>query len=188
MSNLDRLLSHASQGGAALSAELLPLVYDELRHLAARRLSGNRAVTLQATELVHEAWVKLSSADLPLWNDRAHFFRAAALAMRRIIVDRAREKAALKRGQGQVPLDLSTLDIAAVTPDERVLMVDDALTRLEKESPESARLITLKFFGGLTNEELADSEGVAERTIRRRWDFAKARLYHLLSETPPPAP
>lgn len=183
MSELERILGSASRDGEAVSSELLPLVYDELRHLAAQRLSGVEAVTIQATDLVHEAWVRLGGDESKSWNDRAHFFRAAAQAMRRILVDRARAKATLKRGEGKATLDLGSIEIADVSPDERVLMVDEALERLESEHPESARIITLKFFGGLTEQEIAASEGVAERTVRRRWEFAKARLFHIIRDS-----
>ena len=182
MSELERILEESSRSGEAVSAELLPLVYDELRHLAAQRLSGAGAVTFQPTDLVHEAWVRLGGDEEKSWNDRAHFFRAAAQAMRRILVDRARQKAALKRGEGKPSLELESLEVAEATQDDRVLMVDEALERLESEHPESARLITLKFFGGLTELEIAASEGVSERTVRRRWEFAKVRLFHLMQE------
>lgn len=186
VSELKRILENASRDGEAVSAELLPLVYDELRHLAANRLSGGGGqLTFQPTELVHEAWVRLGGDAEKTWNDRTHFFRAAAQAMRRILVDRAREKASLKRGEGKPKLTLDEIDVADVSEDERVLMVDEALQLLQVEHPESARLITLKFFGGLTESEIAASEGVAERTVRRRWEFAKVRLYHLIHAMQP---
>ncbi|MEO5714221.1 MAG: ECF-type sigma factor [Luteolibacter sp.] len=182
MSELERILGNVSRDGEALSAELLPLVYDELRDLAARRLSGAGGATFQATELVHEAWVRLGGNDDKSWNDRAHFFRAAAQAMRRILVDRARTKSALKRGAGKACLSLDEIEVLEVPQDERVLLVDEALEHLELENPECARLVILKFFGGLTDVEIAASEGVGERTIRRRWEFAKVRLFHLIQE------
>lgn len=180
---LERMLEEASRNGGSVSSELLPLVYDELRHLAAQRLSGSGGVTFQPTDLVHEAWVKLGGTEVQTWNDRAHFFRAAAQAMRRILVDRVREKATIKRGQGSVHLSLENLEVAEITRDERVLMVDEALERIEVEHPESARIITLKFFGGLTEFEIAASEGVAERTVRRRWEFARSLLFHMIRES-----
>jgi RNA polymerase sigma factor (TIGR02999 family) len=182
MSELERILGNASRNGDAVSSELLPLVYDELRHLAAQRLSGASAVTFQPTDLVHEAWVRLGDREDKSWNDRAHFFRAAAQAMRRILVDRARAKSALKRGEGMRNLQLGSVEVAEIGLDDRVLLVDEALERLESEHPESARLITLKFFGGLTDIEIATSEGISERTVRRRWEFAKMRLFHLMRE------
>lgn len=159
------------------------MLYDELRNLAAGYMSReNAGQTLQATALVHEAWLRLSKEDARMWSDRAHFFRAAAQAMRYILVDRARAKASAKRGAKAETLDIQTLDLAEATMDERVLLVDDALHRLEKENPESARVISLKFFGGLTEKEIAAMDGVDERTIRRRWAFARTRLFQMLRE------
>ena len=137
--------------------------------------------TLQATALVHDAWLRLSK-NPRLWNDRAHFFRVAALEMRRILVERARAKASLKRGGGKMErLDLAKADLVDSKPDDRVLLVDEMLCRLEELDPDSAKIITLKFFGGLTNREIAESEGVAERTVERRWAFARTRLYEMMS-------
>ena len=138
--------------------------------------------SLQATALVHEAWLKLTKEDARLWNDRAHFFRAAALAMRHILVDRARAKARQKRGIKTETLSLDELDLAAVAIDDRILLVDEVMDRLEKEDPESARVVTLKFFGGLTNKEIASMDGVAERTIEPQWAYAKALLFRLIRE------
>lgn len=161
------------------------MVYDELRNFA-KRLMTNGALqcTLQTTALVHEAWLKLSGNEERIWSDRAHFFRTAAQAMRHILVDRARAKMSLKRGSNAdvIDIDATGLDIAETTPDERVLMVDEMLDRLEKEDPESARVISLKFFGGLTNREVAAMDGVTERTVERQWAFAKARLFRMLRE------
>lgn len=138
--------------------------------------------TLQATALVHEAWIKLSGDDERSWSDRAHFFRAAAQAMRHIVVDRARAKASLKRGENPQLLDIQVhgLDVADVSLDERVLLVNEMLNRLEQEDPESVRVITLKFFGGVTNKEIATMDGVAERTVERHWAYAKAKLFQMI--------
>ncbi len=140
--------------------------------------------TLQATALVHEAWIKLSGDEARIWSDRSRFFRTAAQAMRHILVDRARAKMSLKRGSNVDIVDIHAagLDIAETTIDERVLMVDEMLNRLEKADPESARVITLKFFGGLTNKEVAAMDGVTERTVERQWAFAKARLFRMIRE------
>lgn len=140
--------------------------------------------TLQATALVHEAWIKLSGDQERSWSDRSHFFRAAAQAMRHILVDRARAKASLKRGENPELLDISIhgLDVADTTPDERVLLVDEMMNRLEQEDPESVRVISLKFFGGLTNKEIAAMDGVAERTVERHWAYAKTLLYQMIRE------
>jgi RNA polymerase sigma factor (TIGR02999 family) len=172
--NADRLiLESASKTDRSLSNELLPLVYDELRNVARERMSNIPAgQTLQPTALVHEAWLKLSGGDGRKWNDRTHFFRAAVQAMRQILVDRARAKASRKR----------TLDLADSSLEERVLLVDEMLKRLEEDEPDSVRLITLKFFGGLTNHEIAAMDGVAERTVERHWSYAKTLLYQMIRE------
>jgi RNA polymerase sigma factor (TIGR02999 family) len=178
----------ASGGGdnRPVSSELLPLVYDELRTLASRRLRDDEAgQTLQPTALVHEAWLRIEGAGgsgESNWNDRAHFFRAAARAMRRIMVDRARAKASLKRGSNRQPLDIHSLEVADPPLDERVLLVDEMLGRLEQEDPESARIISLKFFGGLTNREVAAMEGIGERSVERQWAYAKARLFQMIRD------
>ncbi len=138
--------------------------------------------TLQATALVHEAWLKISGDEERSWSDRAHFFRAAAQAMRHILVDRARAKARLKRGENAELLDIQVhgLEVADTTLDERVLLVDEMMSRLEQEDPDSVRVISLKFFGGLTNKEIATMDGVAERTVERHWAYARARLYQMI--------
>jgi RNA polymerase sigma factor (TIGR02999 family) len=165
------------------SDELLPLVYDELRHLASMRMARERpGQTLQATALVHEAWLKLSGNKEHDWCDRAHFFRAAATAIRRILVDRAREKSAIKRGERAERLDIADLELVDTGRDDRVLLVDEMLERLEAEDPDSARVVSLKFFGGLTETEIARIIGVTDRTVRRQWAYAKARLFQMIQE------
>jgi RNA polymerase sigma factor (TIGR02999 family) len=184
------ILERAHAGDQPVSAELLPLLYDELRNLAAGYMAREApGQTMQATALVHEAWLRLSSEDARLWSDRAHFFRAAAQAMRHILVDRARAKARLKRGAKAETLDIHELDLAQATMDERVLLVDEMLHRLEIENPEIARVISLKFFGGLTEKEIATINGVTERTVRRQWAFARTRLFQMFrEENSPKAP
>lgn len=168
---------------ALRSEELLPLVYDELRQLAAARMAGERpGQTLQPTALVHEAWMRLSDQDGRNWNDRAHFFRAAAQAMRRILVDRAREKSSLKRGEGVKALDIAEFDLADTNRDDRVLLIDEMLERLEGEDPDGARVVSMKFFGGLTEKEIAEIHCVTERTVRRQWAYARARLFQMIQE------
>lgn len=159
------------------------MVYDELRNLAKKRISKQEpGETLQATALVHEAWIKISGDEERSWSDRAHFFRAAAQAMRHILVDRARAKGSVKRGENVEVLDIQVhgLEVADTTVDERVLLVDEMMSRLEKEDPDSVRVISLKFFGGLTNKEIAAMDGVAERTVERHWAYAKTRLYQMI--------
>jgi RNA polymerase sigma factor (TIGR02999 family) len=156
-------------------------VYDELRTLAEKRLSKEDAgQTLQATALVHEAWLSLAGQEDRAWSNRAHFFRAAAQAMRHILVDRARAKASLKRGSKPELIDIDDVEIADTSNDERVLLVHEMMTRLEQEDPETGRLISLKFFGGLTNKEIAAMERVTERTVERHWAFAKAKMFRMI--------
>lgn len=185
MSDLGKILAAAERTGRPVSEELLPLVYDELKALAARRIAGEApGQTLQATALVHEAWLSLSKDEERSWNDRAHFFRAAALAMRRILVGRARAKSRVKRGANPISLSLSEIDVADETQEARILQVDEVLDRLEQEDADSARVVTLKFFGGLTNAEIAAMDGVTERTVERKWAYARGRLYQMIRQEP----
>lgn len=183
------ILSKPQQVPNFLSADLLPLVYDELRNIARERMANQAdGQTLQPTALVHEAWMKLSSEDNRIWNDRTHFFRAAVQAMRQVLVDRARAKATRKRTIHEDAFELQSLNLADASVDERVLLVDEMLTRLEKDDPESVRIISLKFFGGLTNREIAAMDGVTERTIERHWAYSKALLYQMILEETLDAP
>ena len=164
------------QGGA--SEELLPLVYEELRRLAAARMARESpGQTIQATVLVHEAWLQLAGDGNRHWQNRAHFFGAAADAMRRILIDNARRKARLKHGGGQARVDIADVQVAKKTPDDDVLLINEALQQLEVEDPEKARIVVMKFFGGLTNQEVAENMGISERTVDRQWAAAKARLF-----------
>ena len=183
MDDLAKIFEQASASGRPVAAELLPLVYDELRNLASKRMSEQGpGETLQATALVHEAWLRLTRDEARDWNDKAHFFRAAAQAMRHILVNRAHAKATYKRGSNQKPLDISELDVADTSPDDRILLVDEMLKKLEIEDPESARVVTLKFFGGLTNQEIAEMDGVGLRTVERHWAYARGWLYDMIFE------
>ena len=153
MSDLTLILQAVGRGDEKSSEKLLPLVYAELRQLAAMRMARDAAgQTLQPTALVHEAWLRLVNEGDRTWNNRAHFFRAAALAMRRILVDRARNKSSLKRGGGRERVNIEDVELAASSTDDRVLLVDEAVTRLEAEDPESARVVTLKFFRRLDEQ------------------------------------
>ena len=181
MSDITLLLDAVARGESSASEDLLPLVYDELRRLASARMAGEAAgQTLQATALVHEAWLRLVKVEGRTWRNRAHFFRSAAQAMRRILVDRARHKLSLKRGGGLERVSIDDVDLAATTTDDRVLLVDQGLEQLEKEDPESARVITLKFFAGLTNQEVAKILGITERSVERQWAYAKASLFEMI--------
>ena len=175
---ITQVLSAVSRGEAGAAQDLLPLVYEELRRLAeARMAQEGSGHTLQATALVHEAWLRLVKEGDKTWANRALFFAAAAEAMRRILIENVRRKSRLKRGGGQlVRVDLSEIDLAENTPDDRVLLIDEALERLRAENPEAAKLVTMKFFAGMTNQEIADILGVTERTVERRWAFAKVWL------------
>jgi RNA polymerase sigma factor (TIGR02999 family) len=181
MSEITLMLQAVRRGERQASEELLPLVYNELRHLAAARMAQEAAgQTLQATALVHEAWLRMVGERDQGWQNRAHFFGAASEAMRRILVDNARHKARIKHGGGQVRLDIDDLELSGSTPDEKVLLINEALEQLQKEDPEKARIVVMKFFGGMTNQEVAENLGVTERTIERQWAYAKAWLFQLI--------
>lgn len=181
MSDITLLLDSIARGERRASEDLLPLVYDELRRLAAGRMAGEAAgQTLQPTALVHEAWLRLVKEGSRTWRNREHFFRAAALAMRRILVDRARHKLSLKCGEGAAKLAIEDVDVAMTTVDDRVLLVDQSLERLEKEDPDSAQVIMLKFFAGLTNKEVAKLLGITERSVERHWAYAKTCLFEMI--------
>lgn len=178
MSDVTLVLDAINRGESQASEELLPLVYDELRRIAAARMAQESAGhTLQPTALVHEVWLRLTGGQKQSWENRAHFFGAAAEAMRRILIERARRKSRLKRGSGQALLDIADLDVIAVMPDDKILLVDEALEQLKLEDPEKSKVVMLKFFAGLTNEQVAEIMNVNERTVRRQWEFAKAWLF-----------
>jgi len=184
MSEITQMLGAVARGEAGAAQDLLPLVYDELRRLAAARMAQEAAgQTLQATALVHEAWLRLVNEGDRTWANQALFFAAAAEAMRRILIENVRRKSRLKRGGGQlIRIDLSEIDLAGDTPDDRVLLIDEALERLRTENPEAAQLVVMKFFAGMTNQEVAESLEVTERTVERRWVFAKAWLLRNIEE------
>ena len=168
-------------GNAKRSQELLPQVYAELRRLAASKLAAEApGQTLQPTALVHEAWLRLGGPTERSWADRAHFFAAAAEAMRRILVDNARRKQSQKHGGGLQRVDLTHLEVATPEDDSTVLAVSEALERLATEDPQCAELIKLRFFAGLPNVEAARILGMAERTAKRTWAYARSRLYEEL--------
>jgi RNA polymerase sigma factor (TIGR02999 family) len=180
---ITQVLQAIGRGEGQASEDLLPLVYAELRRLAAARMAQEAAgQTLQPTALVHEAWLQLVGSGDRTWENRAHFFGAAADAMRRILIDKARRKTTLRRGAGRERVEIEGMDLAAATPDDTVLLIDEALEWLEKEYPEQARIVVLKFFGGLTNTEAAETLGIGERSIERHWACAKARLFRWIKE------
>jgi len=182
MSDVTLILDAISRGESLASDTLLPLVYDELRKMAAARmLQESAGHTLQPTALVHEAWLRLGGGQDQSWQNRAHFFGAAAEAMRRILIDNARRKSAVKHGGGQERLNIDDLELGTSLPDEKVLMVNAALEQLEQEHPERAKIVILKYFGGMTNEEISKTLGIGERTVYRHWLCAKVWLFDKLS-------
>ena len=181
MSDVTRILDAVGSGNHQAADELMTLVYGELRKLAAHRMAQQPSgQTLQPTALVHEAWLRLMGNENPRFEGRGHFFAAAAEAMRRILIDRARQNLSLKRGAGVERVNLDDLEIAVAADDDTLLALDEALTTLRQEDPKSAEFIKLRFFAGLTNDEAAQALGIPERTARRRWSFARAWLHHEL--------
>jgi RNA polymerase sigma factor (TIGR02999 family) len=184
MHDVTRLLSAVRQGTLQASDDLFPLVYDELRRLANQKLTlETPGQTLQATALVHEAYLRLVGIDNPqCWENRGHFFAAAAEAMRRILIEAARRKAALKRGGDGVRLDLDQLSLAANEPEIDLLSLDEALTELEQHHPQAAELVKLRFFAGLTHTDAAEALGIERRAADRLWLLAKTWLFRHLSQ------
>jgi RNA polymerase sigma factor (TIGR02999 family) len=178
MNDVTRILSNIAQGDGRAAGELLPLVYDELRKLAAARMAAEApGNTLSATALVHEAYLRLvGPEDAEQWDHRGHFFAAAAEAMRRILVDRARRKAAARHGGELARIDLEPELAAAPEVHEDLVALDEALDRLAAEYPQQAELVKLRYFGGLTLPEAAAALGLSERTAGRHWAFARAWL------------
>jgi RNA polymerase sigma factor (TIGR02999 family) len=182
MSEVTRILSAIEEGDPHAAEQLLPLVYDELRQLAAAKLAQEKpGQTLQATALVHEAYLRLVDVDkAQQWNSRGHFFAAAAEAMRRILVDRAREKGRAKRGGGLQRLDVDAIALAsAVTPDQ-LLVIDEALAKLALDDPTAAQIVKLRYFAGLTVEEAGKALAIGTTTAYRHWNYARAWLYREL--------
>jgi RNA polymerase sigma factor (TIGR02999 family) len=176
MNDVTRILNAAQAGDPRASEELLPLVYDELRRLAGHKMSGESSGhTLQATALVHEAWLRLVGASQS-WENRAHFFAAAAEAMRRILVEHARRKMSQKRGSGAAHQELDESSIVVTAPPDELLAVSEALDKLAVEDPTAAELVKLRYFVGMTMEESAAAMGLAKRTAEGIWTYAKAWL------------
>ena len=176
MNDVTRVLQSLEQGDPRAAEELLPLVYDELRKLAAAKLAQEApGQTLQATALVHEAWLKLAGSNQPPWRGRAHFFGAAAEAMRRILIDKSRRKASQKRGADRAREELHD-SIQVRAPAAEILAVHDALDALAVEDPMAAEVVKLRYFVGMTIAEIADALGVSPRSADRHWAFARAWL------------
>jgi RNA polymerase sigma factor (TIGR02999 family) len=190
MNEVTRILSAIEQGDPSGAEQLLPLVYDELRRLAAQQLAQeNPGQTLQATALVHEAYLRLVDAEQARrWNSRGHFFAACAQAMRRILVENARRKRGHKHGGGRRRIDLADADRSYLSSDDEVLAVDDALERLAAEDAQAARLVQLRYFGGLSVEEAAELLGIARSTAYEHWAYARASLRLKLGADPDARP
>ena len=181
MSDLTQILERVEQGDQRAAEELLPLVYDELRRLAGHRMANEvQGHTLQPTALVHEAWLRLARENHNQFENRSHFFAAAAEAMRRILIEHARRKSAQRRGGGLERVDLEQIDIPEKATDATLVRVNEALAALEREDARAAELVKLRFFAGLSVEQAALALGVTDRTARRDWRFARAWLANAL--------
>ena len=190
MNDVTRILSAIEGGDPRAAAQLLPLVYDELRRLAAQRMSQEApGQTLQPTALVHEAYLRLVDADaLKHWDGRGHFFAAAAEAMRRILVENARRKQTDKHGGGLTRQDVANVNLPGPEPPEDLLALDEALKKLAALDPQKAELVKLRYFAGLTAEQAADALGVSYTTANRLWAYARAWLHQEMTGTRPAPP
>lgn len=178
MSEVTRILQSMESGDAKRADELLPLVYEELRKLAAAKMANESSTqTLQPTALVHEAWLRLTGNENIQWNGRAHFFGAAAEAMRRILIDNARRKRALRHGGNLQRMDIADIDVAAVEKEDELLAMNEALNELATVDKQKAELVKLRYFVGLTIDDVAQILGVSVPTANRWWVFARAWLY-----------
>ena len=178
MSEVTQILDRVQHGDLKAAEELLPLVYDELRKLAAVKMAQETpGQTLQATALVHEAWLRLTGNQNQPWNGRGHFFGAAAEAMRRILVERARKKARMRHGGELERVDLEHVTIATEDKDDTVLAIHEALEKLAAESPQKAEIVKLRYFTGMEHAEIAEALGISEPTVRRHWAYARSWLY-----------
>jgi len=178
VSDVTHFPAGAEPGQPPAAEELLPLVYEELRRLAAARMAQQPpGQTLQATALVHEAWLKLTEGREGSWRDRQHFFRTAAEAMRQILIDRARRKLRARHGGKAEHVDVETFEIAAPAKEEVLLDLDAALGELKAVAPERAEIVNLRFFAGLSEPEIAGILGISERSVQRQWSYARAWLF-----------
>jgi RNA polymerase sigma factor (TIGR02999 family) len=178
VSDVTHILEALGHGDPTAAAELLPLVYQDLRKLAALKMAGQAPVhTLQPTALVHEAWLRLAGNQPGRFDGRAHFYAAAAEAMRHILIDSARRKSAARHGGGQVRVDIEDVQIASLADDDELLAVHEVLDKLAAEDPQKAELTKLRYFVGLTDEEAAEVLGISVATAKRHWAYARAFLY-----------
>ena len=177
MGEITSILDQLRSGDAGAKDRLIPLVYEELRGMARSALRRERSGhSLQATDLVHESYLKLVAGADRSWEGRRHFFYAAAEAMRRVLIEHARSRTRVKRGGGRIRIDIASIDLAADHDFEQVLALDDAICRLESEDRQAADVVRLRFFAGLSVEETAEAMGISERTVKRDWAYARAWL------------
>jgi RNA polymerase sigma factor (TIGR02999 family) len=182
MADVTHILTAIEQGDAKAAEELLPLVYDELRRLASRKMLREQpGQTLQATALVHEAYIRLVGAESQNWNSRGHFFAAAAEAMRRILIENARRKQRLKRGGNQQRINFYDKDLLFEEPSDELIALDEALSKLAEIDKPKAELVKLRYFAGLTLEQAAEILMISSTTAKRHWTYAKAWLYGRIS-------
>jgi RNA polymerase sigma factor (TIGR02999 family) len=178
MSDVTQILTAIEQGDVKAADKLLPLVYEELCRLAAKKMSRESpGQTLQPTALVHEAYIRLVGSEAQNWKSRTHFFSAATEAMRRILIDNARRKQRLKRGGGQEEIDLENAEIAMETPSEEMIALDEALAKLESTDKQKADLVKLRYFAGLTLDQAAGILGLSKSMAKRHWTYIRAWLY-----------
>lgn len=185
MSEITRVLDEIQRGNERAAGELLPLVYEELRKLAAHKMASEApGQTLQPTALVHEAWLRLTGDESKTWDNRGHFFAAAAEAMRRILIERARAKSRLRRGSRAEHVPLEQVTIASDDPPDTVLAINEALVRLTVRDPFKAEVVKMRYFVGLSQDEIAQALGVSVPTVRRHWAIARAWLYAEIKSQP----
>lgn len=179
VTDVTRMLNAIEQGGTEATDKLIPLVYEELRRLAAQKMAQEKpGQTLQATALVHEAYIRLVDSEAQNWRSRTHFFTVAAEAMRRILIDNARRKKSLKRGGGQQTASLDNVEFAIEEPSEDIIALDEALEKLALEDPVKANLVKLRYFAGMTIEQAADILDISRATADRYWSYARVWLFH----------
>jgi RNA polymerase sigma factor (TIGR02999 family) len=183
MSDVTRILERVSKGDGSAAAELLPRVYDELRRVAAHKMSLQPpGQTLQATALVHEAYLRLVGSEEKRWESRRHFFSAAAEAMRHILIDRARRRMRARHGENADKVPLDDVEIAAPAKEEIILQLNDALEELGRKSAEQAEIVKLRFFAGFSEPEIAELLNLSERSVQRHWNYAKAWLFDRIEQ------
>ncbi len=184
MSHTTRLLQASQQGDAHAAEALLALLYQELRRIAASKMAGGPpGQTLQPTALVHEAWLRLGPPEQQRWDSRAHFFTAAAEAMRCILIDKARRRQRVRHGGGQERIDLDEVELVVPESDERLLQIHEVLDRLALADPVKAEVVKLRFVVGFTDREVAEALGLSVRTVERHWAFARAWLVQAIDES-----